>query len=236
MLQEKMDNKKKLAVFIVMPAYNEETIILKQIDAIRQYGYNNIVVVDDGSTDNTWEIVQKTNVKSLCHPINCGQGAALCTGIEYSLLSGADIIVTFDADGQHDPADISSFVKELEKGQYDVILGSRFLKKNSCIDITKFRHFILKIGLFITKIFYQMNITDTHNGFRAFSRKAARHMKITEYGMAHASQILEIIKNNNLSYKELAVTIRYTDYSIKKGQQHSNAIKILLIMIKRLFV
>jgi len=231
-----MNNKEKKTVFIVMPAYNEEAVIEKQINNLKQNGYNNIVVVDDGSTDDTWQIIQKANVQSLHHPINCGQGAALYTGIEYAIISGADIIITFDADGQHDPAAISSFVTELENDQYDVILGSRFLDNNSCIGISRIRLFVLKIGLLITKLFYRMDITDTHNGFRAFSRKAAKQMKITEYGMAHASQILEIINKQKLNYKELGVTIQYTDYSMKKGQSHSNAFRILFIMIKRLFI
>ena len=230
-----MNNINLNSVFIVIPAYNEEAIIATQINNLKKHGYKNIVVVDDGSTDNTWKIIEKSDVQCLRHPINCGQGAALYTGIQFSIRSGAEIIVTFDADGQHDPAEISSFVNVLNTQDYDILLGSRFLNKDSCIGISKSRLIILKLGLIITKLFYRMDITDTHNGFRALTRNAAAKIKITEYGMAHASQILEIVKKKKLKYKELPVTIKYTDYSIEKGQSHGNAVKILLIMIKRLF-
>ncbi|CAN2040211.1 Glycosyl transferase, family 2 domain protein [Candidatus Magnetomoraceae bacterium gMMP-15] len=231
-----MNTDNNLDIYIVMPAYNEEAVITEEIEKIILCGYRNIVVVDDGSTDNTWEIIQKYPIHTLRHPINCGQGAALYTGIEYSIRSDADIIVTFDADGQHDSSDISLFVQEISKGQSDIILGSRFLNKKSCIGISKLRLCILRLGLLITKLFYRMEITDTHNGFRAITRSAAKHIKITEYGMAHASQFFEIIIKNNLRYKELPVTVKYTDYSTGKGQSHFNAIKIFFIMIKRLFL
>src|SRR5450830_1700304 len=95
-----------LKIYIVIPAYNEARLIAHVIKDLFNYGYNNIVVVDDGSTDNTAGIVKKSNAELVRHPVNMGPGAAIKTGIDYALLKNADIIVTFDADGQHLAKDI----------------------------------------------------------------------------------------------------------------------------------
>jgi glycosyltransferase involved in cell wall biosynthesis len=113
------------SVFIVIPAYNEETVIGDVIAEIRQAGYGNILVVDDGSRDATYEKVKETGVLTLRHRLNRGKGAATKTGIEAAKLEGADIIVTMDGDGQHSPADIEQLVAPIRDGHCDVVLGTR---------------------------------------------------------------------------------------------------------------
>lgn len=220
-------------IWIVIAAFNEEKSISQVIDNLKKEGYENIVVVDDGSKDNTFKISQEEGIFALKHCLNRGQGAALQTGIDFALKNGAEVIVTFDADGQHLASEIKDIIKPLDEG-YDVALGSRFIKNTSNIPLI--RKIILKCGALICRIFYGLNVTDAHNGFRAFSGSAAKKIRITEDRMAHASQILEEIAKHNLKYVEVPVTIRYSEYSVAKGQSSLNAIKIFFKMVVNKFV
>ncbi len=214
-------------VWIVMPAYNEEKNIGKTIDSVKREGFNNIVIVDDGSRDKTYEKALSKGVWVLKHEVNLGQGAALQTGIDFALKNGAEIIITFDSDGQHSAKEIKDFVKKINEG-YDVVLGSRFLKKNK---IPTSRKIALKIGILFTSLVSHIRLTDTHNGFRAFSRKAAETIRIKMNDMAHASEILDEIAKHKLKYAEVPVTIKY-DKNIK-GQPTLNSIRIALKMIAK---
>lgn len=205
-----------MKIIVVIPAYNEEKVISSVVNNVKS-SYNNIIVIDDGSDDSTADIAEKYGVTVLRHLINRGQGAALKTGIIAALNDGADIIVTFDADGQHSVSDINNLVKPIMDSTADVTLGSRFLN-NSAINITFFRKFILKLAVLFTRVVSRVNITDTHNGLRAFSRKAAEMIEFRQDRMAHASEIFDEIRRNKLSYCEVPVTVYYDTYSTSKGQ------------------
>jgi glycosyltransferase involved in cell wall biosynthesis len=200
-------------VFVVIAAYNEQKRILKTIRDLNKQGYHNIIVVDDGSQDNTFNLI-KNKVYAIKHIINRGQGAALKTGIDFALKRGAKVIITFDADGQHKPSEIKYFLKELEKG-YDIVLGSRFIKPKS--EIPLHRKILLKGSVIIIRLFYGLKMTDAHNGFRAFSRYAAEIIELKTDRMEHASEFIEEIKKKGLRYKEIPVTILYNKEVLKKG-------------------
>lgn len=217
-----------METFIVIPAYNEEKNISRVIEGLKSNGYNNIVVVDDGSKDKTYEVAKKTGVYTLRHVINRGQGAALQTGVDFALIKKAEIIVHFDADGQHNPEQIKDLMMPIINKQADVCLGSRFLSKQK---IPQSRKLILSGGKVIIRAMYGIKLTDVHNGFRALSRDAAKKIKIRGDGMEHASEILEQIKKKKLKYKEVPVIINYSDETLRKGQKNSNAIRILFKMI-----
>ena len=217
--------------YIVIPAYNEESSIGKVIEKLNKKNYKNIIVVDDGSKDKTSNIAKKKNVIVLKHIVNRGQGAALETGIEYALKKGAEIIVTFDADGQFLVKDIKKIVKPVKKGKVDVTLGSRFLGKAQNIDLLK--KFVLKLGCIVVFFLYGIKVTDSQNGFRAFSRKAAKKINIKTDGMEHAGEILHELKLKKLKFKEIPVTVVYTDYSQSKGQSWTRSIKLGLKMLIR---
>ena len=223
-----------MKTFIVIPAYNEEKRIGNVLKELKQNKYKNIVVVDDGSDDNTFKEASKYKVIVLRHVVNRGQGAALKTAIDYALKKGAELIVTFDADGQHSVGDIKNIVKPVESKRYDVAVGSRFLKKNK--NTPFIRRIFLKGGALIIFLMYGIKLSDSHNGFRAMSRKAAKLIEIKSDGMEHASEILEQIKKKDLKYKEVSVIIKYTEYSKKKGQSTFNSFKILFKMIMRWFI
>lgn len=219
-----MDGHFHKKVTVVIPAWNEEDVIASVIQGVKKY-VQTIVVVDDASSDQTAERARSAGADVLSHIINRGQGAALKTGIDYALLCGSDVIVTFDADGQHRPEEIERIVEPVVKGDVDVVLGSRFLGKNP-LGIPFMRRTVLKGGIWFTRMISPIHITDTHNGFRAFSAKAARVIRIRQDRMAHASEIIDEIAYHKLRFCEVPVTVSYTNYSIKKGQSSLNFIEI----------
>jgi len=219
-------------VFVVIAAFNEQKKIKSVVNSLKKKGYANIVVVDDGSSDNTRNIVSKLGVFALRHKKNKGQGAALRTGINFAVKKGAEVVVTFDADGQHRPGEIKSLVNPVVRGEVDVALGSRFLNKKTK-KIRKRIRLLLYCGILLHFLLYGMKLTDVHNGFRAFSRKAAKKIKISENRMEHASEILEQIHKKNLSYKEVPVTIVYTKYSQKHGQTPWQRVKVGLNLARK---
>jgi glycosyltransferase involved in cell wall biosynthesis len=212
----------------VIAAYNEAHSIGSVVKELVKAGYKNVVVVDDGSADDTARVAKQYTKHVVQHEINRGQGAALKTGIDYALLKDADIIVTFDADGQHRVEDIPRVIEPVKTGEVDVALGSRFLAKT---EVPFFRKLVLKGGILVVWMFYGIKLTDVHNGFRAFSRHAAELIEITMDRMEHASEILSEIKKHNLRYVEVPVIIKYTEYSKQHGQSSLNALKIFYKML-----
>ena len=206
-------------IWIVIPAYNEEKRIVEVIEGLKKTGYLNIVVIDDCSKDHTFQKANLTGVIVLKHVLNLGQGAAIKTGIEYALEKGAEIIITFDSDGQHQVEDLPSLIYPLEEKEVDVVLGSRFLHKKS--NTPFIRKLFLKGGALIFRLMYGIKLTDSHNGLRALSRKAAKKIQITQNRMEHASEIVEEISKQKLRYLEVPVTIKYSKASLEKGQKTS---------------
>lgn len=213
-------------VWVVIPAYNEGPVIADVLRRLSTYT-GCIVVVDDCSTDSTANAVRSSGVCLVQHHINLGQGAALQTGIRYALSKGARIIVTFDADGQHNPADIKGLIGPVQCGEADVVLGTRFRGSGEAQNIPPARRVLLQCATLFTRLTTGLKISDTHNGFRAFSKDAAQRIQITLNRMAHASQILSQIAEKRLRYCERPVRIVYTDYSLAKGQKLGNFFNIV---------
>lgn len=212
-------------VFVVVPAYNEATVIGGVINSLKACNAD-IVVVDDGSRDDTFEVARESGAYVLRHPINRGQGAAIQTGIEFALLADADIIVTFDADGQHDVADVGRMIDPIMARECDITLGSRFL--GEAVNLQATRRILLRAATVFTRVTSGATVTDAHNGLRAFSRRAAERIHLRLDGMAHASEIIDQVVRCGLPWREIPVTIRYTDYSRTKGQTSRGAIKIAM--------
>jgi len=215
--------------WVIIPAYNEEKKISEVIRGVFEY-VPNVVVIDDGSQDQTYAVAKQSGAWVLRHRINRGQGAALATGIEFALRQGAEVIVTFDSDGQMSAADIPKMIEPIESGQAEAVLGSRFVNE-TVHNMPRLRRLVVKGGLLFTRVLSRIDVTDTHNGFRALSRKAAEQIQIREDKMAHASEILDQISKKRIKFVEVPVTIHYTDYSKANGQSNFNAIKIAARMI-----
>ncbi len=211
------------AVWLVIPAYNEERMIGRVVEDVKRH-FPNVIVVDDASTDSTALEAKSAGARIVQHPINLGQGAALQTGFNYALLAGASYIVTFDADGQHHVEDVSVMLDHLIASRADLALGSRFLGK--AIGISRGRRGLLKLATLFTKITTGLSLSDCHNGLRVLTAKAARTLSLRQNRMAHASEILNGIRTHRLNYIEVPVTISYTDYSREKGQTFGDAFVI----------
>ncbi len=209
-----------MKIYIVIAAYNEEKNIANILRSLVNLDYN-IVVVDDGSKDRTVDIVKNYPVTLLKHIINRGQGASLVTGTEYAYQKGADIVVHFDADGQHLISEISKIIKPIMDNEVDIVLGSKFLQKNKIPFFKKY--FIIKPAIVFNNLFTGIKLTDVHNGFRGLSRKSLDLINIKQDGMAHASEIIAEIKKYKLKYKEVSVTVIYNEF----GQGLSGGLKIL---------
>lgn len=211
-------------VAIIIPAYNEGTAIAETINSIPKK-FKHIICIDDGSKDDTAAQIQSTRAQLVRHPINMGQGAALQTGIDFALLSSEiKYFVTYDADGQHRIEDVETMLAYIRKHPVDIVLGSRFLGKAENISLVK--KLILKLAIKFSNVSSGVKLTDTHNGLRVFNRTVAEGLKLQMADFAHASEIIDRIAEKQYSYKEVPVTIIYTDYSRSKGQSIINAVNI----------
>lgn len=218
-------------VAFVVPVYNEASVIGDVIAQVKQVTPH-VVCVNDGSRDASAAEILKAGAYLVDHPINMGQGAALQTGIEFArALPGVHRFVTFDADGQHLVEDAVRMAEMLEDGDVDIVLGSRFL--GASIGASRTKKALLRAAVRFTNVTSGVRLTDAHNGLRAFNRHVADTIEITAPDMTHASEIIELIARNGYRYREVPVTIHYTDYSRSKGQASVNAVNIAVDTLLR---
>ena len=212
-------------LWIVCAAYNEAAVIGQVVAELARTGYQ-IIVVDDGSADASGQIAAAAGAHVVTHPLNLGQGAALQTGIDYALAHGAEFLVTFDADGQHRVTDIPRLIDALQRERADFALGSRFL--GAAHNVPRLRRWVLHAATIFTRLTTGLQLTDSHNGLRAFTRRGAAAIHLRQNRMAHASEILAEIARSRLRYVEVPVAIDYTAYSLAKGQRLGDSVLILL--------
>jgi len=211
-------------VVFVVPAYNEAASIGEVVRGAQAVA-DRVVVVDDGSGDDTADVAREAGAAVARHAENLGQGAAIQTGIELALRLGATHIVTFDADGQHRPADALRMVERLDAEGLDAVLGTRGGKRQPGMPLE--RHLLLRAGLLLSRFTTGLDLTDTHNGLRAFTADAAARLDITQDRMAHASQILTRIAELGLAWAEEPVEVNYSSFTLGKGQSSLAALRIV---------
>lgn len=224
-----------MKLLIILPAYNEEEKIGEVLKSLprRIKGISEIekVVIDDGSTDKTSEIALKSKATVLKHVINRGLGGAIGTGFEYARNNNADIVVTFDSDGQHRPQDIEPLIKPILDKKADVVIGSRFVKfQKMPLD----RAVINIFSNIATFILFGIWTSDSQSGLRAFNRRAIEKIEIRTQKMEVSSEIFREIKRNNLGFVEIPIQAIYTEYSRSKGQKNTNAIPTFYKLFLRL--
>ena len=212
---------------VVIPAYNEGQNIGWVIQNAKKYT-RNIIVIDDGSQDETFKIALKNGAKVYHHLFNRGLGGALGTGIKAALLNKAEIIVTLDADGQHDPKEIPKLIKPIVEGKADVVIGSRFLVRQS---MPLFRKMGNPFFNLVTFLLFGVWSTDSQSGLRAFNRKAAENLETFAGGMEVSSEIIKEIKSHKLRLKEVPIKAIYTAYSLSKGQGLSTGLRTLMKLL-----
>ena len=217
-------------IAIVIPIYNESEVIQSVIEEVRCNGYNHIIVVDDGSHDNSYIVTAATGVVTLRHRINRGKGAAVKTGIEAAKRLGVDVVVTLDGDGQHDPADLDALIKPIIDDGVDVVLGSRLLHSSGMPGIKIIANII---GNCFTLLFYGILVSDSQSGYRAFSKYAVSVIDTKADKYEYDSKVIREIKNNRLKFTEVPVKVRYTEYSMGKKDKQGlvNGLKTLARMI-----
>lgn len=222
-------------LIVVIPAYNEEETLKKVIDSVKKAVPSaGIVVVDDGSKDRTYGIAVAEKVIVCRHLINRGLGASLATGITCALEEGADIIVTFDADLQHDAGDISRLIKPIQEGRADAVIGSRFLNKEDLARMPLVKKLGNSFLTFSTNKLGDLAISDSQSGLRAFNRKAAERLIIICDRYEVSSEILMILGRNNFRISEIPMKALYDERSIRKGTTIRSGVQIIAgLMLKK---
>lgn len=216
-----------MKVIAVMPAYREAGRISEAISSIRPL-VDEVVVIDDGSGDETADRARSAGARTFVHAINRGQGAALRTGTEAALKRGAEIILHIDADGQHDPAFIPALIAPLRERAADVVFGSRFLGVKS-EGMPLLRRGVLAAGRVFSSLALGIprRVTDPQSGMRAMTADAARALDFRQDRMAHCSEILRLVTRSDLRWVEIPVRIRYTPETLAKGNRTTDAFKIV---------
>lgn len=215
-------------VFLVIAAYNEAACIGDFVRELREH-YADVVVVDDGSQDETGELAGEAGACVLTHLINRGQGAALQTGITYALGRGADYVVTLDVDGQYDVMDIAPLLAPIAEGHVHATVGSRFVSRvGERRRLTPARRVLGLFGRLWSRLTARARPTDVHNGLRAFSRHAAQLMDLQLDRMPHASETMAQVVSAGLPYLEVPIRVRQRDDALRKGQRSSAALRVAL--------
>ena len=216
--------------WLVVPLYNEAPVIGDVVRGARRT-FANVVCVDDGSTDGSAEEAERAGAYVVRHPVNLGQGAALQTGIDYVLeFTNAKYLVTFDADGQHDPADAAAMLARARQEDLGIVYGSRFLGQRPA-DVGLAKRIVLRTAAAVTRWQTGMNLTDAHNGLRLLRRDAAASIELHQDRMAHATEIITQLAKADFAWAEMPVHIRYSDYSRAKGQSLLNSVNILVELV-----
>lgn len=207
---------------VCIPAYNEEKYIGNIVKQSIQYA-DKVVVCDDGSTDKTSQIARENGAYVISHEKNSGYGAAIITLFDFARENKADIMITIDGDGQHDPSQIPLLISTLQENNVDVVIGSRFLDKNS--NTPGYRKQGIKIITSTANFGADFKVSDSQSGYRAYSKKAIDAIHPTESGMSISTEILLKISNKGLSVAEVPITISYNgDTSTQNAVPHGIAV------------
>jgi glycosyltransferase involved in cell wall biosynthesis len=218
---------------VVIPAYNEEKTIEEAVRGAKQY-CDKVIVINDGSSDKTEEKARLAGALVLSHLINRRYtlGAALQTGIKAALLLGADIIVTFDADLQHNPLDIPRIAQPIIEKKAEATIGSRFAQ-SLALSNAPHRRLGGIIANLLTWFLYGHYVSDSQSGLRAFSRNAALKINLKSSRMEVSSEIIGEIFRHNLKLIEIPINPIYTPYALSKGQNFRLGIKTAWWLIMR---
>jgi glycosyltransferase involved in cell wall biosynthesis len=222
-------------VFIVVAAYNEAASIGDLVrDLMDQYAH--VVVVDDGSSDETAELAAEAGALVLTHLINRGQGAALQTGITYALARSADYIVTLDVDGQYDVKDIALLLGPISDGRVHATLGCRAPSEENKPSLgLRMRRLLYTLGKLGARLGLRPPVPDAHNGLCAFSRHAAQMIDLKLDRMTHGSEIAQQVLAGGLNMQEVPVRVRVSDYALRKRERSSAALRVAMQYLKARF-
>jgi glycosyltransferase involved in cell wall biosynthesis len=212
-----------MKIFIGIPAFNEEKNIASIILKIKEK-FPNIIVCNDGSTDKTKEIIEELNVITINHEKNLGYGAGIRSLFLKAKELNADILITFDADGQHRIEDIEKVIQPILNNESDIVIGSRFLDENEK-NVPKYRKVGIKVITKITNSTIKEKLTDSQSGFRAYSKNVLSGISPTEVGMGISTEILIKASNKNFKISEVPIKILYEgDTSTHNPISHGSSV------------
>lgn len=210
-----------------IPAYNEEQTIAKVLIHASKH-VDKILVVDDGSGDDTGLISRKLGAEVITHERNMGKGAALRAALDWGRRIGADVLVTMDADGQHDPNEIPDLVAPILRGEADMVVGSRRLSKNVPIH----RRLGARMLDHATNVRTETGIVDAQSGFRAYSRECLERITAAEYGMGVDSEILMRAREARVRIVEVPVSVSYDEPHTSKHNIIYHSLDVTFSVLK----
>ncbi len=211
-----------------IPAYNEESHIESLVKSAKNY-VDSVIVCDDGSTDDTASMAKKAGAIVISHKQNKGYGAAIISLFDYARKNNAELMITLDGDGQHNPDQIPLLLNTLTQHNVDVVIGSRFLNQNT--EAPGYRQRGIKIITSAANYGADLKVSDSQSGFRAYSKNAIDAIHPTEEGMSVSTEILFKISNKGLSLAEIPITISY-DGDTSEHNPLSHGITVLANTIK----
>lgn len=226
-------------VCVIVPAHNEAPVIAEVIknaskvfSKAKKYAID-IVVINDGSKDNTSSEAKTTTAYVIDHILNSGAGAATLTGLSYARNNGYDLAATMDADGQHAPEDVLAGIQEMDTNKPDLLIGSRLINSEG---MSKTKVLGNKGLSLITKVLFGVDVTDSQSGLRIYSREAIQRLDWKSTGYEFCSEMIWRAKQSKMNVSEYPIQAIYTDYSMSKGQNNWNAINIVKRLIKQRLV
>jgi len=211
-----------------IPAYNEESYIEDLVKSAKNH-VDSVIVCDDGSTDGTADMAKKAGAIVISHKTNQGYGAAIISLFDYARDNNAEIMITLDGDGQHNPNQIPLLLNIITQHNVDVVIGSRFLNQN--IEAPGYRQRGIKIITSAANFGADLKVSDSQSGFRAYSKNAIDAIHPTEVGMSVSTEILLKISNKGLSLAEVPITISY-DGDTSHHNPVSHGVSVLVNTIK----
>ena len=221
-----------MKIIIGVPAFNEEKNIAAIIVQLKKK-YDDILICDDGSSDMTQTIASSLGALVVRHNKNLGYGAAIKTIFNEAKKLNGDILVTFDADGQHEISEIDSVLKPIIENKAEIVIGSRFLGNTK--DLPKYRKFGIKTITGLTNTMTGSNITDAQSGFRAYSKKVLTEISPTESGMGISTEILIKSLKKQMKLLEVPITISYENNSHSQ-EPISHGASVILSTIKHVAI
>jgi len=221
-----------MRVIAVIPAYNEAKRIAGVVEHTRKF-VDEVVVSNDGSTDDTADVARQAGAMVVSHPQNCGAGAATMTGIEAARALGADVIVTLDADEQHDPRDIPSLLQPILGHEADIVFANRFGQKNR---IPLIRRFFNAVGNLVTFAATGRWVDDSQCGFKVLGPRAVREVSIRMSGYEFCTELVREAVQHKWRIAEVPIKVLYSQYTLAKGQSFANGVKTALRILLRSFL
>ena len=218
-------------VVVGIPAYNEENAVGSTVLAVKRWA-DDVVVVDDGSTDRTPAIVEQADVTLLRHEQNRGKGAAVRTLFAHARHTDCDALVMLDADGQHDPADIPALAEPVVEDDADMVIGSRYLARDPGDETPVYRRFGQVVLDYCTSQVTGSDLTDTQSGFRAFSPEALERLSLTTDGMGVESEMIDSATSQGLEITERAIDARYDDLEGQTYNPVKHGLTVMLFLVR----